>query len=209
MPSVRRLIIVVALLATALAACSTGSARLRKTFEDRAYSDRVYDNVLVIAMAADYNARSRFELSLASALRSPATDAIGYHEIAPGDQEITRDKILAAIDAHGYDAVVVNRIGSSESEVSVKSGDSEAKVTRRTDRAVDFFRYDYEILNEPHQVNLKVKLGIITDFFDAADAKLIWTGESTVSDKVNIGYQLENTAQMIAQHIGNDGLVAR
>ena len=208
MQSYRRQLILTAMLSIVVAACSTGYTSIRKTYEDDEYAREVYGNLLVIAVAADYNSRARFETALAGALRSTTTDATEYFEIADGDTEITRDKILAAIETYGYDGVVVTRIGGRESELSVKSGSTEAKVSRREGNAVDFFRYDYEILNEPHQVNMEMTVDLITDFFDAGDAKLIWTGESTVSDKQNINYRLEETAQMIASRMDNDGLVA-
>ena len=208
MLSTQRNLFLSAILIVAVTACSSGYTNIRKTHEDDAYADRVYGNLLVIAVAADYNARARFERSLAGALRSPTTDATEYFEIANGDREITREKILSAVETYGYDGVVVTRIGGRESEVSVKTGSTEAKVSRRDGGGVDFFRYDYEILNEPHQVNLGMTVELITDFFDAADAKLIWTGESTVSDEQNIRYRLEETAQMIAKRMDNDGLVA-
>lgn len=204
----RRNFLLLAILSIAVTACSTGYTNIRKTYEDDEYAREVYGNLLVIAVAADYNARARFERALAGALRSSTTDATEYYEIADGDTEITREKILAAIETYAYDGVVVTRIGGRESELSVKTGSKETKVSRREGSAVDYFRYDYEILNEPHQVNMEMTVNLITDFFDAGDAKLIWTGESTVSDKQNINYRLEETAQMIAARMDNDGLVA-
>jgi hypothetical protein len=206
--SYRRHFLLSAILSVAVAACSAGSTSIRTTFEDEEYAREVYGNLLVVAVAADYNSRARFERALAAALRSATTDATGYYEIADGDNEITRDKILAAIETYGYDGVVVTRIGGRESQLSVTSGSTETKVSRREGNAVDFFRYDYEVLNEPHQVNMATTVRLITDFFDAGDARLIWTGESVVSDKRNISYRLEETARMIAARIDNDGLVA-
>jgi hypothetical protein len=204
----RHPILLSTILSIALAACSTGSTSIRRTYENTEYAGNVYDHLLVIAVAADYNARTRFERALAGALRSTTTDATAYYEIADGDREITREKILSVIEAYGYDGVVISRIGGQESQVSVKSGSTETKVSRREGSAVDFFRYDYEILNEPHQVNLAMTINLVTDFFDADDARLIWTGESTITDKENINYQLEATAKMIAARLDDDGLVA-
>jgi uncharacterized Fe-S cluster-containing radical SAM superfamily protein len=190
-----------------LAACSS-SMKIKRTFEDPGHVDRYYQNILVIGVAADYNARSRFERALAAALESPTTRATEYYEIAGGDQVLSREKILAAIEKYGYDGVVVTQLGNQQSEVSVKTGYSQAKVSRRSGNAVDLFRYDYEILNEPHRINIEMQVVLISDFFDAADAKRIWTAESTVSDKENIAYLLEDTAAMIARRLDQDGIVA-
>ena len=198
----------IALLLTALLQAGCGpSLSIRQTYEDAEYTDRVYDNVLVLAVAADYNTRARFERALAAAIRSDTASATEYYEIAKGDQEVTREKILAAIEAFGYDGVIVNQVGSRESELSVRRGSKEAKVSRRDDRAVDFFRYDYEILNNPNEINVATTVVLVSDFFDAADARRIWTAESTISDQENIGYLVEEAAAMIASRLFRDGIV--
>jgi hypothetical protein len=181
---------------------------IQRTYEDAEYADNTYRNVLVLAVAADYNARARFERSLAAAIESPTTAAMEYYEIADGDQEVTREKILAAIEQFGYDGVIVTQIGSRESELSVRRGTKEAKVSRRDDRAVDFFRYDYEILNNPNEINVAMTVVLVSDFFDAGDAKRIWTAESTIGDKENIRYLVDDAAAMIAARLERDGIVS-
>ena len=190
------------------AACGP-TLNIRQTYEDEAYTDKVYRNVLVLAVAADYNARARFERSLTAAIESPTTAAMEYYEIADGDQEVTREKILAAIAEFGYDGVIVTQIGSRESELSVRRGTKEAKVSRRDDRAVDYFRYDYEILNNPNEINVAMTVVLVSDFFDASDAKRIWTAESTIGDKENIQYLVDDAAAMIAARLARDGIVAK
>ena len=189
-------------------ACSPSAMRIDRTFEDPEFVDQDYSNILVIAVAANYNSRSRFERVMASSLSSSTTSATAYYEIAKGDQELTREKIMAAIGEHGYDGVVVTRIGGQQSEISIKSGAEETKVVRRDERAVDFFRYDYEVLNKPHQINMETEVLLVTDFFEAGGARRIWSAESTVSDKENITYLIEDTAKMIAARLHRDGLIA-
>jgi hypothetical protein len=195
------------LLAAALAGCSS-SMSIDRTFEDAERVDRPFSNILVLAVAADYNSRSQFERSLANALESPGTVATEYYEIAAGDREISREKILAAVERYGYDGVIVTQLGGRQSEVSIETPTAGTKVVRRDDRPVDFFRYDYEILNEPYQLNVETEVVLITDFFDAADARRVWSARSTVMNKQNIAYMLEDTATMIAARLQRDGLVA-
>jgi hypothetical protein len=49
---------------------------------------------------------------------------------------------------------------------------------------------------------------LITDFFEAGEARRIWSAESTMSDKENITYLIDDAARMIAARIDKDGLVA-
>jgi len=195
------------LIATTLFGCSS-SMSIDRTYEDTERVDRTYGNILVLAVAADYNSRSSFERSLAKALQSTGTVATAYYEIAEGDQELSREKILDAVERFGYDGVIVTQLGGRRSQVSIETPTAETKVVRRDDRAVDFFRYDYEILNEPHQVNVQTELVLVSDFFDAGNARRIWSAQSTVMNKQNIGYMLEDTANMIAGRLRRDRLVA-
>ena len=183
------------------------SMSIMRTYEDRSALDRYYTNILVLAVAADYNARSRFERQMAIALRDANTSATPYYEIANGDREITREKIIAAVEAYGYDGVVVSRIGAQQSEVSYRTGTSKAKVSRRTGDAVDYFRYDYEILNEPGHVDVATEVTLLTDFFDAESTRVAWSAESRVADKQNISYLVDDAVGMIVARMKRDGVV--
>ena len=208
LPERRIAAIFAATLLALIGGCSS-SMSIERTFEDPDYVDAAYDHILVLGIAGNYNSRSRFERALASALTSGNTVATEYYEIAGGDQEITREKILAAISDHGFDAVIVTELGSQQSEVSIKQPYSRTKVVRRDDRPADFFRYDYEILKNPSQINVAMEVVLLTDFFEASEAKLIWSAESTVFDKENVSYLIDDTVEMIATKLKRDGLIAR
>jgi len=199
-------IISIALLMLAVTGCGS-SMSITRTYEDKAALNQDYSNILVLAVAADYNARSRFERQMALALRNTGASATPYYEVADGDREITRDKILAAVEAHGYDGVVVSRIGERQSEVTYRTGTSKAKVSRRTGDAVDFFRYDYEILNEPGHVDVATEVTLLTEFFNAESARVVWSAESKVADKENISYLVDDAAAMIVGRMQRDGVI--
>ena len=195
-------------LATLIAVAACGpTLNIRQTYSDDSYTSKSYENILVLAVAADYNARSQFERALASALESDTVAASEYYEVADGDQQLSREKILAAIERYGYDGVIVTQLGGRESEVSVRSGTKETKVSRREDGAVDYFRYDYEVLNNPNEINVATTVTLISDFFDGSDAKRIWSAESTVGDKEHVNYLVEDAADMIANRLIRDGIV--
>ena len=198
----------IGLLTTLLCVAACGpTLNIRQTYADDSYASKSYENILVLAVAADYNARSQFERALASALESDSVSTSEYYEVADGDQVLTREKILAAIERYGYDGVIVTQLGGRESEVSVRSGTKETKVSRREDGAVDYFRYDYEVLNNPNEINVATTVTLISDFFDGGDAKRIWSAESTVGDKDHVNYLVEDAADMIANRLTRDGIV--
>lgn len=191
-----------------LAAGGCGSSMsITRTYEDRTIPERGYEHVLVLAIAADYNARSRFERQMALALRDAGATATPYYEIADGDREITRDKIRAVVDSHGFDGVVVSRIGAHQSEVTYRTGTSKARISRKTGDAVDFFRYDYEILNEPGHVDVATEVLLVTDFVSADDDRVVWSAESKVADKENISYLVDDAVAMIVGRMTRDGVV--
>ena len=203
----RLLLIAFSALAAVTSGCSS-TMSIERTFTAGDFPNAPYRNILVIALGADYNARARFEREMASVLSTPNTAATAYYEIAGGDQELSREKIIAAVEANEYDGVIVTRLNSVDRAVRVVSGQSTAKVTRRNDRPADFFRYDYEVLNDPSEINMSTRAILVSDFFNAADAKLIWTAESTVSDKENINTVFDDTVRMISARVKRDGLAA-
>ena len=201
-----RLAIPAFLLALAAAGCGS-SMSITRTWEDRAAVQRRHDHILVLAVAADYNARSRFERQMAIALRDTGVSATPYYEIADGDLEITRDKIRATVDAHGFDGIVVSRIGARQDELTYRTGTSKAKVSRMTGDVVDVFRYDYEILNEPGYVDVATEVTLLSDFVSADDERVIWSAESKVSDRKNISYLVDDAVAMIVGRMKRDGVV--
>jgi len=191
-----------------LAACSS-SLSSTKTFEDPEYVGASYDNILVIGVAGSYDSRARWERTMASRITRQGASASAYYSVVGRNQEINRNTVSNAVRSNGFDAVLLTRVQSQASDVNVRRGASTAKVSRMNDRPVDLFRYDYEILNNPDTINVQSTVVLATELFDAGDEKRIWAIESTISDKENVNYLIEDAIDMVVRELGRDRLIGR
>ena len=186
-----------------IGACST-STRVAKTFEDPDYDDASFGNFLIIGVAGDYDGRAQFERTLVSRLKNQGATASAYHSIVDGNKPLARDVVIDVIREHGFDAVLVTRLISQQADVSVSSGSSEAKATTKGGRPIDFFRYDYDVLNEPDTINVTTTVVLKTELFSAADEKMIWSIEYTSLGRDHVGQLIEDTADTIIDRLGRD-----
>lgn len=191
-----------------LGACASSLSSV-KTFEDPDYADTTFNSILVIGVAGSYDSRARWERLMASRISARGTPATAYYSVVGRGHEINRDTVVNAVRANDFDAVILTRIQSQESDVNVKRGASTTKVTSLNDRPVDFFRYDYEILNNPDSINVESTVVLSTEFFAANDEKRIWALESTISDKENVSYLIEDAVNMIVGELSKDHLIGR
>jgi len=199
----------VLVLPTILGACASSSLSSVKTFEDPQYEGATFNKVLVIGVAGNYESRARWERLMAARISARGTAATAYYSIVGRGTEITRDTVIDAVRANDFDAVLLTRVKSHESDVTVKRGASTASASRMNERPADFFRYEYEVLNNPDTINVESTVVLSTEFFAANDQKRIWAVDSTISDKENVAYLIEDAVDMIIGELGKDRLIGR
>lgn len=200
---------IVWLLPMILGACASSSLSSVKTYEDPDYKDATFNKVLVIGVAGSYESRARWERLMSARISARGTAATAYYSIVGRGQEITRDSVIDTVRANDFDAVVLTRVKSQESDVTVKRGASTASASRMNERPADFFRYEYEVLNNPDTLNVESTVVLSTEFFSANDQKRIWAIDSTISGKENVAYLIEDAVDMIIGELSKDSLIGR
>jgi hypothetical protein len=196
------LLIAVSVVATGCAATSTTSAS-----PDLAKVS--YSNFLVIGVAGDYTNRAYFERSVVSGIRAKGSSASAFHVVAGGNKPVTRETVKDAIDAGGFDAVLVTRVLDTDSDLDVKGPVTGTKVTRKDGAMMNLFRYDYEDLDEPMSLEVKTKVNIATELYSAASEQKVWSIDSVSSATENIGQLIEDAAENVVKRLDRDDLISR
>ena len=111
---------------------------------------------------------------MVSSLRTYGVKAQSFNLIGGGDNLPTRDEVLAAVDEHGFDAVVVTRVLGSDMDVELRSGASGAKVKRKESGFMKLFRYDYEKLDDPPELTVNTEVGLVTELHSVEPESLVW-----------------------------------
>ena len=190
----------------------TGCASSSNTAHGSGYpnsDNEAFSSYLVAAIADNYTNRAQFERTVVSGLRQNGASATAYYEAIGGNEPITRDNIRQLIAENSYDAVLITRVLGAEQQVDLKQGSTAAKVTRRTDRPVDFFRYDYEELDEPPSLEISAEVRIAADLYRVSDEAQIWSAEITNSGADNVGKVIDEVAADVVKRLRRGKHIAR
>ncbi len=192
-----------------LAACGS-TATVKKTLDNPIYTDSSYSDILIIGVAGDYDNRAAFERAMVSRIKAEGASATAYYTVVGRNQPITRNMVSTSVKSRGFDAVLLTRVISQSSDVSVQNGSSETKVSRKeASRAIDLFRYDYEELAEPGEINISSTVTLSAEMFSGPDETRMWAIESTIADKQNVGQIIESAADTIMGQLKKDKLIGR
>jgi hypothetical protein len=187
----------------ALAACGSTSHTI-STLDGPAYAGPGFANLLVLAIADNYDNRVTFERELAGKISSGEASATAHYSLTKIGDPIDRPAIEKLVENGGFDAVLITRVLDSEVVGREKTGSAATKVSRKSDA---FFRYDYEELNDPVTIAMDVNVAISSELFSVASGELVWAIESKLSDKESVGIIVFDAADIVAQRLRRDGLV--
>ena len=168
-----------------------------------------FSNFLVLAIADNYNNRAQFERTVVSNLKNKGASATTYYSAAGGNTPIDRDSVKAMMDSGNFDALLVTRVLAASAEAEIKSGSAAAKATRRDGRPFDFFRYDYEELDEPGSLEVSNEAILSVELYGAANSAKVWTTVLESKGKDNVGEMIDDAADTIVSRLSRDRRIAR
>lgn len=175
--------------------------------DDPAYRDTSFRNFLVVAVTADYNNRAQFERQMVSAIKAAGGSATAYYTLVGDNQASSPEQLESAISAGNFDAVLLTRASGQKSEVDVQSGAPSTKVVRESGNFFDLFRYDYEEMNDPEQIEIETEIVVTTELYVAADVKRIWAIQTTSKTSEGAGMLIDKEVANIMKYLKRDRLI--
>lgn len=168
-----------------------------------------FNNILVLAIADDYDGRAQYERTVASDLRRLGISATPYHQAVSGSGDISRERALELVAEHGFDAVLVTQVRSLHSSVDVAQDSASTKVVRKDGRPINFFRYDYEELDEPGAMSLLAEATLDTDLHRAPGGDVVWTFSWSSNGAENAGILIDESSTAVVRRLNRDKVLAR
>ena len=166
-----------------------------------------YSNFLVLAIADDYTSRAQYERTVASSLRRLGSAATPYHEAVGGSGDISREKARELITQQGFDAVLVTHVRRSSTQVDIAQDSAAVKVTRKNERPIDFFRYDYEELDEPGAMNLLAEATLDSNLHRAVDGEIVWDFSWTSKSAENVGKLIDESSSALVRQLDRNKMI--
>ena len=171
--------------------------------------ETAFGNYLVLAIADNYNNRAQFERTVVSKLKAENAEATAYYVAAGGNTPVDKDAVADVLATGDYDALLVTRVLAAASEAEIKPGSAAAKATRRDGGPLDFFRYDYEELDEPAALELSTEATLSVELYRATDTTRVWSTELTSKDESNIGAMIDDVADKVVTRLARDRRISR
>ena len=170
-------------------------------------SNKVFGNILVIGVADDYDGRARFERELVTELKALGASATTYYSAVGGNKPIDRNTIEKLVTSDNFDAVLITKVLNREFTSKVLAGSSETRAVRKDGGVVDLFRYEYQELNEPMTLDIKMSVSISSEMFATSDGQKVWAIEAEISPKEMTSQIVDEAVSTISRRLKKDGLI--
>lgn len=198
--------VIVLALCVLIGACGaqTKATKTYDTTNDKSYRA---ENVLVIAVAADYDSRARFERNLATEFRKTGAAAAAYYSVGGGNTPIDSDSIEKLVASNGYDTVLIARVMDSTANTKIKKGSARAQAIRMQGGGVNLFRYDYETLNDPMTLNIKLDVIMSVEIFSTTSSDMVWAMQLDSSRMETIDQLITSAIDSIISRLKRDDII--
>jgi hypothetical protein len=167
-----------------------------------------FGNVLVIAIAGDYNVRSQFERVVVSNIRKTGAAASPWYSVIGGNRPVTKEDVGAAIQDQGFDSVLAIRRLDGDVEMKVKKSRTEIDATPIGGRIINLFRSDYTDYKTPGSIDFATEALLAVEFYSATSEDIVFSFDHQTKKETNLGLLIDQTAETIVKRVDREGLLA-
>lgn len=202
----------------ALTACSKTATSFSQSYRNPGYEETVFKNVLVIAIAQDQNSRQAFEDALVSAVANEGGTARASIGVLPHEEQLTEDQLHAAIDAGGFDGVLLSRLMSVDKDAEYTPPKKYNNPRTRYYPAspgwgrgyggfYGFYGTTFAEVHEPGYFETSTTLTLETNLYSVATNELVWTGRSETIDPESIEDARASVTEAVAKKLKAERLI--
>ncbi len=202
----------------ALSACKTTATNFSQSYRNPGYEETVFKKVMVIGVTQDQETRQAFENALASAIKNEGGTAQASITVLPHEDQITEDQLHAAIDAGGFDGVLLTRLLSVDKSQEYTPPKKYNKPRTRYYPAspgwgygyggfYGFYGTTYAEVHEPGYFDTSTTLKLETNLYSVATNELVWTGQSETIDPDSIEDARASMTKAVAKKLRGERLI--
>lgn len=162
-------------------------------------------NVLTVCPSDNLAQRTLLESLLVSRLRATGVAADASHLQMAGSEPVSESALRALASEQNYDAILVARIVSVDSEVERREGRTEIVARCRQSDPVSLFLYDYDEFKNPDEWRVAQTVALVSALYRAEDGRRLWAIQSTCYDKQSLRDAFTEQAETIVSWLQEDG----
>lgn len=201
-----RKFVIAALTVVFVAACAPLTETV-KLYEDPSGVDTQFTKLLIIDVSSDNTVQRNFENKIVARLGEEGVDAVPSHARLDSSEGLVQDDIDEMASDVGADGILITHIASVDTSAELKKGREDLVSTCRKGDPTDYFLYDRKVLVEPNSVKIAHTVVVITNLYDVASGKRIWTVQSTCFRKESMEAALLDEANAIVGQLRSDELI--
>ena len=178
-----------------------------RTWRIPGYKNAVFKDVMVLAVTREEDVRKALEDAFVADLSSDHTRARASWKLLPEHKDLTEEKLEKEVRKAGFDSVLLIRVlGVDEDEEYVKP----RKYYKREPgkhRYKNYYRYSYEIINEPGYFKTNQTYRLESNLYQTSDAELVWSSQSNTVNPETVEEGVTSVSQAVAGKLKQEGLV--
>lgn len=202
----------------ALAACKTTSTNFSQSYRNPGYEDTFFTKVMVIGVAQDQKGRQAFEDALVSAIVAEGGSAEASIGVLPNEDQISEEQLHGAINAGGFDAVLITRVLSVDKSREYTPPKAYNNPQTRYYPASPGWGYGYggyygfygttfAEVHQPGYFETSTTVKLETNLYSVATNELVWTGQSETVDPQSIDDARSSITQAVAKKLKAERLI--
>jgi hypothetical protein len=176
--------VLAAMLVLVCVACGcSSSSSLVGEWRDQSLASRPYRRLLVIALADREDLRRAYEDAFVRELRHRGNDAVRGYTLLPWSTEIDRDAVVKAVADSGADSVIVTRLLKMEPRIVGASPAYTPSVTNLYSYPSAGWYHERPVSGGSRLQAYQTTVATLeTSLFDAATARIAWSGTTETFD---------------------------
>ena len=185
---------------------SAAAQSVTSVYQSPPLSGSAYAKILVVGMHADAGRRRRFEDDAVSAFAAQGVGAVSTLATRGGDVQLNRDILVVAARDTGSDAVLITRLLEVQGRAEAQEDRAAVDGERRDDQPLAvFFRDEYPKYRDPMTVVTTRTVIVVSDLYDVASEKRVWSGQSTTFAKDDVDAAIEGVARAVTRTLRAGG----
>jgi hypothetical protein len=189
-----------------LSACA--STTLDNAWRNPQYTGGPVSKVLVAGISNQASVRRTFEDTFAEILRAGGVEAIPSHTVVPEDGQMSEDKLRAAVEQSGADAVLITRMVERQTEITVMpAAPMPPPAGVRLRGYYGYYSGAWVGYYEPATVQQYDYIVAETTLFVGDNPQPVWSGTTRTIESKDIRGATEGFAKPVIGALKKEGLI--